>query len=543
MRKFNPLLTLALVTLSLFSVIYLFHPGLPLTHDGQDHVARIANFYQNLAEGNLIPRWAGNLNWGYGHPILEFLYPLPSYLASFFHLLGFSLVASAKVVFVLGMVLSLFFMYLWLAEFLSLVPALFGSALYVYAPYRFVETYVRGDIGENLAFVFIPLILLFIHKLHKKTDYKFSVSGGIFLALLILAHNAISLMFLPFILAYGVLLYYSSKDRKFYLKSLIFLILLGFGLAAFFWIPGILEGKYTLRDIVTKGGYLGRFVSVKQLFYGQWNYGGTGQFTVQLGIFQWIGLILSPVAGFLFFRKKDKNYFLVMISVLYTLAAVFLMLPVSSLLWAKIMLLQNFQFPWRFLAITVFSTAVLGALLLQVFPKKIQLYLAVIFIAIILFIGKDYIKPKDYLYRPESFYTGIYSGTTDTGESSPVWSVRFMEHRPKAHLEVLDGAAFVTEIKRTSIYHAYTVKVSRRTLFAENTLFFPGWRILANGQPLNIQFQDQHYHGIMTFFLDQGSYRIEAIYGETKLRRFADAISFISLIFLLGFAGFRIVKK
>ena len=77
-----------------------FHPGFPITHDGQDHIARIANFYQSLQDGILVPRWAENLNWGYGHPILMFLYPMPSYMASIFHFVGFSFVDSTKLVFV-----------------------------------------------------------------------------------------------------------------------------------------------------------------------------------------------------------------------------------------------------------------------------------------------------------------------------------------------------------------------------------------------------------------------------------------------------------
>src|SRR6185503_18993875 len=99
-----------LFALSLLPLFQLLKPGLPITHDGIDHVARIANFYQSLSEGSLIPRWAGNLNWGFGHPILMFLYPLPSYIASFFHLLGFSLIDSIKLVFGVTYILSAFTM-------------------------------------------------------------------------------------------------------------------------------------------------------------------------------------------------------------------------------------------------------------------------------------------------------------------------------------------------------------------------------------------------------------------------------------------------
>jgi len=538
----NKFVAAILIVLSVISVLALVHPGLPITHDGQDHVVRIANFYQNLIEGNLIPRWGANLNWGYGHPILEFLYPLPSYFASCFHLIGFSLVDSAKVVYGLGMILSLFFMFLWLKQFLGKEPALLGAFLYAYAPYRFVDLYVRGDIGENLAFALVPLVLYFIFKLYKKPDFKYVIFGSLSLAFLILAHNAIALITVPFVLFYGLYLLYLSKSRRLYFINLLSLIILGFLLSAFFWIPALLEGKFTLRNIVTKDGYLKNFVSFKALIYGSWSYGGSGAFTQQLGIIQWVALLLSPFLAFIFWLKKDKNYILIIACTLYTVMAIFLMLPVSNFIWERVMLLQNFQFPWRFLAITVFSTAILAALFIERIPKKLQLITVLILIIAVLFVSKDYLKANGFSHKPASFYTGVYQGTTDTGESSPLWSVRFMEHFPKAHLEMLDGKATVKEIKRTSTDHQYTVTVEKRTLFEENTLYFPGWEIMANNIPVTIEFQDMQYRGTMLFFLDKGNYTVEAKYSETKLRLICDIISLVSLIALVGLFGFRFVK-
>ena len=533
--KFNKFLfSLLLIILSIIPVLSLFHLGLPITHDGQDHVVRIANFYQNLSEGNIIPRWAGNLNWGYGHPILEFLYPLPSYIASLFHFLGFSLIDAVKIVFGLGMVLSLFFMYLWLRAFLDEIPAVLGAILYTYAPYRFVDLYVRGDIGENLAFAFVPLTLYFLYKLYKDQKYKYSIFGAISLALLILSHNAISLMLIPFILTYGFYLIWLSKFNKYLVLNTLFLILIGFSLSAFFWIPGLFEGKYTLRNIVTAGSYIGRFVSFKDLLYGPWGYGGSGQFTVQLGIVSWISLLASPLVFYYFHKKDNKNYILVFSLIILTFLATFLMLDKSNFIWSRFILLQNFQFPWRFLAVTVFTTSVLAAYLISAVPNKFIKIVFLLFVLIVLFQSKDYIRANGYLSKKDNFFTGIYKSTTDTGESSPIWSVRFMEKRPKAHLEVIDGDAYVKELKRTSTYHKYQLIVNKPTLFEENTLYFPGWEIKANGIPQNIEFQNKNYRGIMTFHLDKGSYVVEAIYKETKLRLFSDIISFVSIGYIIG---------
>ena len=159
-----PLGLLAVVLLSLFPLFNLLHPGLPLTHDGADHVARIANFYKALTEGIAIPRWAENLNWGFGHPILMFLYPLSSYLSSFFHAIGFSYIDSLKIVFAVGFIASGITMYLWIREEFGEYPAIAAALLYMYSPYRFVDLYVRGAIGEHMAFIFPPLVLFFLFK-------------------------------------------------------------------------------------------------------------------------------------------------------------------------------------------------------------------------------------------------------------------------------------------------------------------------------------------------------------------------------------------
>lgn len=533
MEKMKKFLILGLMILGLIAIFDLFHPGLPVTHDGQDHVARIANFYQNLAQGNIIPRWAANLNWGYGHPILEFLYPLPSYIVSLFHFSGFSLIDSTKIVFGLGIIFSGLFMFLWLGEFLIAEAAFVGAALYMFAPYRFVDLYVRGDIGENLAFVFMPLTLYFILKLSKKLNFWHFAGTSISLALLILSHNAISLMFMPFIIFYGFLLGFNKKEKKEYLVNFFVAFILGFGLSAFFWIPGLFEAKYTLRNIVTKGGYFKSFVDFKSLLYGSWSYGGTGQFTVQFGILQWLFLLISPFVTWFLWTKKNKNWIILVSLIIYGFIAIFIMLPQSNFIWGKFIILQNFQFPWRFLAIIVFSTSVIGALVFNNAQIKIQKIAIVVFVIVILFLSKDYWHAKDYLREPETFFTGIYNSTTDTGESSPIWSVRFMEKRARANMEVLDGNAKIKQLKREVVFHKYKVDVARRTLFEENTLYFPGWEIKANGTPVNIEFQDQQHRGVMLFFLDKGNYTVEVSYKETKLRLVADIISIASLFILL----------
>ncbi len=541
---------LFLVIFSIFPLISFMKPGLPLTHDGQDHVARIANFYRSLAEGNIIPRWAANLNWGYGHPILMFLYPLPSYLASLFHWAGFSFVDSTKIVFGLAFVASALAMYLWMKIAFGRTAGIVGALLYVFAPYRFVDLYVRGAIGEHTAFIFPPLVLYFLYKLSSSSSYKNSAANGIGLAvsvmLLILAHNAIAIMFMPIIGVYMIyLLLFESKQSWLFGVVSAAAILMGFALSAFFWIPAYFEGKYTLRDIVTSGEAAARFVPWTWFIYSPWNYGQGDSLTKSLGIMQWAGVV---GAFMVIWKTKFTKIWIILISSLGILfVSFFIMTSWSKPIWFAVTTLQKFQFPWRFLSISVFAAAVAGGVAVSELLKyrKTAPYIMMIVCFLIVITTIPMWHPKAYVMHDESFYSGIYLSTTDTGESSPIWSVRFMEHTPAAPLEVIDGDATITNGFRSSTVHEYTLHVFKPTLFLENTVYFPDWNIYIDGAATQIQYQNPNYRGLMTFHVAPGTYSVKVVFENTKLRTVAERISLVALaiIVLSGIWSFLWRKK
>lgn len=530
----NRLGFILLLLLCIPPLIPLFHPGLPITHDGQDHVARIANFFQSLTEGNFVPRWAGNLNWGYGHPVIMFLYPLPSYVASLFHFIGYSFADTFKIVMGLSFVLSGVAMYLWLKEFLDDAPAATGAILYNFAPFRFVDFYVRGDIGEQVAFVFMPLVCLFLIKLSKKDSAVYFTAASLSLGGLILAHNAMSLMFIPFIVFYSIFLIYSSKKRLKTALQFLAVLVFGFLSSAFFWVPALLEGKYTLRDIVTGNEAFSRFVKIKDLFYSVWNYGQSGQLSVQVGLLHIASVVILVPFTYIAYKKKEKNFLLYLLVYIYFLVSIFIMLPESAFIWKTFTILKKFQFPWRFLALSAFASAVAGAIVMSKIPTKKSL-IALIFISVFIILFQNvYWKPKGYFEKPASFFTEVYNGTTDTGESSPIWSVRFMETRPKAPLEILEGGGIVKTISRNSTHHKYEVMTTFRSRLRENTLYFPGWKIYIDGKNYQgIQFQDPASRGLMTFYVLEGKHVVDVVFENTKLRTISNWVSLASLVVLI----------
>lgn len=528
-----------LVVISLMPLLDLLHPGLPKGHDTPDHVARIANFYQSLSEGNFIPRWAANLNWGYGHPILMFLYPLPSYIASLFHAIGFSFVDSTKLAFAGAYIASLLAMYLFASTAWGALPGLFAAVLYGFAPYRFVDLYVRGAIGEHVAFIFPPLIfygLLTMAKNHR------GISGGVITALgmagLILSHNAIALMMLPLIALYTIYLYiFKTKRSPNYLLLSTFYLLLGFALGAFFWMPAFFEGKYTLRDIVTKGDFTARFVPWQWFFVSPWNYGGGNEFTKEIGLLQWLSIISAFI---IFFRIKSRRVkWFIGGSLVSIVLSLWLMTDSAGFVWEKFTLLQKFQFPWRFLTIAVLLSSLLGGFVVSHIPKKFTVPVVIGFVGLIFLSTRGMWSAKEYMVRNDDFYHGIYEGTTDTGESSPIWSVRFMEHRPKAMYEAIEGEAMIESRFRNSTRHEFTVSAKTDARIVDNTLYFPGWSVLVDDQKIPVEFQDPTYRGLMTFRVPAGEHRIVVDFGETKLRKMANVLSLGGLIILIFYETFR----
>src|SRR3989344_1211945 len=110
MSSFKHYLVILAISLLPFLIIFAT-PDLPHTHDGGVHLPRIAAYVKALSDGHIPVRWAGDLNYGYGLPLFNFIYQTPYFLASLFVFLGMGLVASFKAILVVSFLLSGIFMY------------------------------------------------------------------------------------------------------------------------------------------------------------------------------------------------------------------------------------------------------------------------------------------------------------------------------------------------------------------------------------------------------------------------------------------------
>ena len=79
-----------------------------------------------------------------------------------------------------------------------------------------MDVYVRGALPEFFSFVFIPAIFWSLERLSKNQTFGNILILGLFGAGLMLTHNLVLLMSIPFFLAYFLFTIYKNKKWKSY---------------------------------------------------------------------------------------------------------------------------------------------------------------------------------------------------------------------------------------------------------------------------------------------------------------------------------------
>lgn len=512
----------------------LFKKGLYQSHDGEAHVARFGAYVKAFKDGQLPPRWAGDLNYRYGTPLFIFYYPLPGWIASGLHALGFSLVDSFKILIGSVFVLAPLPFFLWSSRFLQKKAALVASLLYGFAPYHFLDLYVRGDVGELLSFVFIPLVFFAIDRYIEKKSLVHFLIGGSSYSLLILSHNVISLIFSPIFLAYILL----KKERLEKKQGSMMILLTGLLLSAFFWIPALLETRYTNSKLFIGDMYKDNFLSVSQLVFPSWGFGPDvtkpGGLSPHIGVLHGILSVVSLITFFTHRKLRNKLYGfwigIFFISIIMTL-------PVSQFVWELLPLINVFQFPWRFVALTSFASACLAGYALGSLNQKRIFYLSLV---LLLILSSFYVRVKGYDYQANSYYES-YQGTTDYhSAATTMWTAGNPGTPPKATVEVIGGAAKVEHMMRKSNLHSFVIDAASESKILDNTIYFPGWRVLVGKQKTPIEFQDPQHRGLITFTVPKGKHKISVVFGESPIRFLSHMVSIVTLF---GGIGIMLIKK
>lgn len=519
---------LGLFLLSIPTWWSLLHPGFFPTHDGNWFLIRLTEFHRMLRDGQFPIRYGTNINFGYGYPVFTFVYPLPFMIMEMFHLAGFGFVDAYKLLLGLAFPLSAIGFFLWLRQLgISSFASFVGGAFYMFTPYRFVDVYVRGTVGEATAFIFPPFALWGLELWLKEKRRIGLLVFGFSIGALLLAHNILALFFFLWILGYCVLRCWraSAQDRLLSIASMF----LGVGASLFFWIPALVEQQFVRFPSILVSDFFSHFPTLNQLLFSPWGYGysveGSGDgMTFQLG-FVYIAFLI--VATIFFFLKKIQMRSFFLYAFLTMLGAIFLMLEQSKIFWEIGNIHRFVQYPWRLLSLTTFTTAVIAACALDGMKQKEKLIVCALSLLTMLTLAFPMIKPQKYENLGDMWYATNDSPTTIADEYMPQWVQLPLPPRPTTRIELESGQAEITLLTERSNRLELQINAKTESVVRMNTIDYPGWSAMLDG--LHMPIRRAQRTGVMLMDIPEGVHHLSVRFGETWWRFVADGVSIASV--------------
>jgi len=500
-------------------------------------------------DGQIPCRWVPDMGYGYGYPLFNYYPVMPSYLGELVYKIVLlvapvvALVWSVKIVFALSLLISGITMFLLAKQFWGNLGGFVSSLFYMYAPYHAVDIYVRGAMAEAWSLSWTPAVFLMIYLTIQKASLKNITLLAIFIALFLTSHNPMALLFTPIMAIWAVIFLVISKNYRSAYKLAIAGVW-GLGLAAFFTLPVVLEGKYVHLETLFIGyfNYLAHFVGLNQLFLSTfWGFGGSiwgveDGMSFQIGWLHWGGILITLILSFLLWKKDKQKSIILIFLFLVFLGATFLIHPRSNPIWEKVTILQTIQFPWRILAVIIFASSfAIGSLLSVEISKRLK---AVLLTCLI--IGAA------ILYQPYFQIEKIISLTDKEKLSGALWDLQrtagIFDYLPKTAkfppasaapeiVEVASGSATITDFKRGTDSLKFKVDSSSGAILRLPIIDFPQWRVFVDN--IQVQFSNQNELGQPTFEVSAGRHEVMAKLFNTPLRTAANLISLVSFIALI----------
>ncbi len=575
---------LALLIISIPAFLSLLNPWYFSMHDFQ-HIARLFLLDQGLHQGYLFPRWVDTLGFNFGYPLFNFYPPLIYYISEMFRLVGMSYIWSVKAMVILGYGLGAVGTYLLCLKVYKVhkvqkIAALVAATLFTFFTYHATLVYVRGAFAEFWGMNVLPFAFLSLELLREKPTIKRSVFFATTLAALILSHIFVAFPFILFFIPYTVYSILNTSNKTNYIKYVFLGGILGATLSAFYWLPSMLERKFTLVDsILTKelASYTVHFLQPLQLWHSSWGYGGSGAglsdgMSFQLGKIHTALAALSLIMFLILLSRKKLERLQALRYTLYALMlclSLFMTTEYSKFIWDAVVPLQYLQFPWRFLTFAGVFIAILGGFVMQFTyealsssrmrgskSNKIVLLISLIIISGTIFQYQKYFRPESYVKKTDVELTSFNEIAWNVSSSS-------FEFSPKgAPLKKSKYDTSIFDIEQIGIpYTVYRIPYTKAKIhqtessfrekvfginspkpfvFTLNTFNFPGWTAYIDGGRLPIS--DNNKYKLITVQVPAGVHNLEFRFEDTPVRKWSNTTSLVSLagtILLLSVGKFK----
>ncbi len=538
--------------------------------DNLAHLFRVVNLAHALSQGYVWPRWAALEAHRYGAPIFNFNYMLPYYFVWLLWQMTGSLIHASQL-FMMGTLLgSAFGMYLFVSSLFTIPAAIVAALVYAYMPYHLMTVYLYGGYGEALAFVWSPFFTyFFVRFIQYPKKYVYGVSSIIVFALLILTHNLSALMAVPFV--YSVMFFVTSGLS--YSKRAIYAALVTTSsalLTAWFWLPSLSEQQYTKLSVLFEKetslrGYFFQMISpIIENSIAALRFTAPSYYSYAIGI---PTIVIVLVAGTFLLQKliSRKNilaehYRIAFVFMLWFVLTLYMTRAVSEPLWKLLPAALNFlSYPYRFFFLNTFAVAVLAGFVVfmskSIHSKRISNIISIGLGVFVMWQGVIYAHPAiDRFSFGEEYFSyeqtvreapfthknmGYIEFIPRTADSDFVNGLDALPQK-SPRVEVVDGNGNVFIDTQKAQYVRVHVRASERITLRVNILYFPGWVGIRNGVILVPTIDKQ---GRMEFTLPAGEYNFEIQFRNTLIRKWATAISIVSVCLSVLIIAFYFYKN
>lgn len=502
--------------------------------DGIQHICRIIGTEQTLADKQFLPMIMSNLCNNFGYSWNIFYSPLTAYMSVVFRIFNFSYVNCLKLCMFVIVLLSGLTMYkLTLRITKNKKLATLASIIYILAPYRITDMYIRTALAELASFIFILIVFegLYIIVNEEKKSYKLALGA----AGLILTHQVIAMYTVIICFAY-LIVFFKKLKSKTVLKNLGVNLLFCLLMTSFYWV-GLLQHYFNTSYEVFVPGRMEReevLIFYKAKFSQLFITSNEQTMIYAIGLLSVIGLVLTPIAYKKIPEEYKKTYMFFLITGVILIGMTLSIFPFEKLPQALTML----QFTFRLFTFTSFFFAFVVATNFAILIKDFKTLDIVVLLTISILLLLPYKSKLDFNLQEneERLINGVRvtenTGRVHAGMASMEYlptkafkNLRYIANR-KDEVIVLDNneAVISDYTKQASNMNCKISNINKETTIELPYIYYLGYRIYTNGQEIKYTESD---NGFIQINIAQDS-QIKVKYLGTNEMLISYAVSIIS---------------
>lgn len=341
--------------------------------DGIQHFCRLIGTEQTLVSKQFLPMIMSNFCNNFGYSWNIFYSPLTAYIPLIFRIFSFSFEICLKLFMFVVTVATGIAMYKFVIKITKNKNiAILASVLYIIAPYRITDMYVRMALAELTSFIFIPMVFSGMYSIineNKKSSLLIIGASG-----LILTHTVVC-MYTAMLCFVYLIVFIRKLNKKSILNLLVSLLMIVL-ITSFYWV-GLAQHYFSTSYEVFVPGRMERVdvlnfykTSLSQLVYTDQEQ----KMIYEIGIVTCIGLLLTPIAIMKFEKQEKEKDFTKIYGLFGILGIVLTIMTLKIFPFEKLPgTFTMIQFTFRLFEFTSFFFAIISAVNFWILIKNFNI--------------------------------------------------------------------------------------------------------------------------------------------------------------------------